>query len=113
MLPESLPSGTGSLRYEGLWDAGGGYAFARTPLPERLLVLAGKTVASAKRRYVRRHVPKALRAYVDDGREYGRPSFTEREADRTLERLTSGATSGERVELSDGAEQRLRDLGYT
>ena len=111
VLPESLP-GSGSLRYDGLWDADGGYAFARTSLPERLLVLAGKTAASAKRRYVRRHLGEALRAYVDGTREYGRPSFTESEAERTLERLQTGAATGERVDLSDDAEQRLRDLGY-
>ncbi|WP_226482524.1 sulfatase-like hydrolase/transferase [Natrinema amylolyticum] len=114
VLPSSLPLGSGSLHYEGVWDAGGGYAFARTPLPERLLVLAGKAVASAKRGYVRRHLPHALGAYVSGGAsEYGEPAFSEREATQLLERLTADSVTGERVDLSADAEQRLRDLGYT
>uniref|UniRef100_A0A7D6CPS9 Sulfatase-like hydrolase/transferase n=2 Tax=Natrinema zhouii TaxID=1710539 RepID=A0A7D6CPS9_9EURY len=114
VLPSSLPFGSGSLHYEGLWDADGGYAFARTSLPERLLVLAGKTVASAKRGYVRRNLPTAVGAYADGGASrYGEPSFSEREAEQRLERLAEGAVAGEQVSLSDGAEQRLRDLGYT
>ncbi|WP_222920217.1 sulfatase-like hydrolase/transferase [Natrinema sp. SYSU A 869] len=114
VLPSSLPFGSGSLHYEGVWDAGGGYAFARTPLPERLLVLAGKAVASAKRGYVRRHLPHAFGAYASGGAsEYGEPAFTERKATQLLERVAADSVTGEQVDLSADAEQRLQDLGYT
>ncbi|WP_323174535.1 sulfatase-like hydrolase/transferase [Natrialba sp. PRR66] len=114
VLPASIPFLSGSLNYQGAWDADGGYVFARSALPERLLVLAGKATASAKRRYVRRHLPRALRSYARASEtEYGSPAFTPDEAEQLLERVTADAVERETVSLSDDAQQRLRDLGYT
>lgn len=114
ILPDKIPVLSGSLRYEGVWDSTGGYVFVRTPLHERLLIMAGKAIASAQRSYIRNHFPAALSAYMKGGTiVYGTPSFQQTKAEQTLRQASKNTIESEQVTLSNAAEERLRDLGYT
>ena len=107
---DSTPSLT--LAYNGVWTDDGGYVFARTNRAERLAVLAGKLVTSAKRGYLRRHVPAAFRSYAAGDRTFGSPECSLADATSLLSKVrTAGRNTTER-ELSESAVERLHDMGY-
>jgi len=113
LLPDWIPGISGKLHYEGVWDSGGGYVFVRSPVCERLPVLAGKVATSSRRYFILKHLREALRAYAASGAiEYGSPSFSQSVGEEVLEEANSEATTGKQVSLSAEAEQQLEDLGY-
>jgi len=113
LLPDWVPLLSGTLEYEGAWDFGGGYVSVRSPLHERLPVLAGKLVTSSRHRFILRHFRAAFGAYWNGGTQtYGKPSFSEQEAETLLDESRRMDADSDTVRLSDEAEQQLRDLGY-
>lgn len=107
-----VPTFTGELGYDGVWDYDGGHVFTRTHLLERLSILAGKGIRSPKRGFLRRNSIDALRAFGAGDKTYGTPSITVGEASRILESTQSEAAESSELRLSKEAEEQLHDLGY-
>jgi hypothetical protein len=105
-----------TLAYDGVWTADGGHVFARTGAGSRLAVLAGKSLKSPKRGFLRRHPFNVIWSYLASDRSYGTPGITVSDAERELEQAYArqGAESavGADIELSDEANERLKDMGY-
>ena len=107
-----LPLLSDFLHYEGAWDTGGGYVFARTPMAERLAILSAKLLRSSKRVYMRKNIPQVVASYSRSDAKYGMPSFTKGKADWAITRATSKKYKTIGAELSNTAKKQLRDLGY-
>ncbi len=113
LFPEWVPLLSGRLRYEGVWDANGGYVNVESSLSERLAVLGGKISTSSRRRFILRELKTALRAYSDGSTiTYGSPSFPASNIKSILTNVTNTQIEQREIELSESAEQKLRDLGY-
>lgn len=107
-----LPLISGTLHYEGCWDAHGGHTFARSSVPDRITILASKLYASSKRKFLWKNVHNALPSYLSSGDKFGSPEFSRAEADEVLSHSISWPTTTSEVSLSEAAEQRLQELGY-
>lgn len=111
-VSDKLPLTDGHLRYEGVWDADGGYVFPRSNLAKRLLVLGGKTYKSPKRHFLRRNVGSLLGQYSKGTRKYADPAFSINDAKTALRRLNEHSPIGLRQELEPVNTEQLEDLGY-
>lgn len=103
---------SGSLKYEGVWDASGGYVFPRENALNRLFVLAGKLLKSPKRLYLRNHLGAATRSYLRGEQTFGDPEFSKSTANNILEELHRDETPRRKRELSEQNKEELQDLGY-
>lgn len=111
-LPDAVPFLDGNLRFKGAWDADGGYTVADCGRADRLSVLLGKAARSAKREYLRRNFGQALRSYYAGNRRFGRPGFERSRGVEHIREVEEREVAGTEMELTDDAEDRLRDLGY-
>lgn len=107
-----LPFISGSLHYEGAWDATGGYVFGRTPLMERMMILSTKLLRSSKQSFMQKQLGQLVTSYILSSFEYGTPLFSQEEAKEVISQSISQPQETTHIELSDSAEQQLRDLGY-
>lgn len=107
-----VPGLSGTLSYESLWGPDGGHVFANSPRRDRMAVLGGKLLKSAKREFLARHLPEATRSYFRGNRSYGTPPVDVRSAEAALATARENAVSSTEIELSGDASDRLRDLGY-
>jgi hypothetical protein len=105
-----------TLAYDGVWTSDGGYVFSKTGFGGRYAVLAGKCVKSPKRGFLRRHLLTATRSYLASDRTYGTVDVTKEDAERALEqahsRQKSDSGTSSKTDLSDEANERLKDMGY-
>ncbi|UPV75248.1 sulfatase-like hydrolase/transferase [Halorussus limi] len=111
-LPDAIPFLDGNLCYEGAWDAAGGYMFAKSGRSDRLAVLFGKSVKSAKRGYLRRNIARAAKSYWTDEKAFGQPDFERDQATAQLQEVRERKIATTEVKLTDDAEDQLHDLGY-
>lgn len=113
VLPDWTPLISGQLHYNGVWDATGGYVNVESQLSDRLAVLGGKALLSSRRKFILRNLSDAFNAYFDGNTiTYGSPSFSADDVDSILAHTANSPTHEQRTELSEAAEQQLRDLGY-
>ncbi|WP_226007430.1 sulfatase-like hydrolase/transferase [Natrinema salinisoli] len=111
-LPFSLPFVSGELTYEGVFDGDGGFVFAESALRNRLAVLAGKVAKSPKRGYLCRHLQGALGSFHEGDSVYGNPGFDKNLAQDLLTSVKDRGQKVRHVDISEDAEDHLRDLGY-
>ncbi|WP_265110767.1 sulfatase-like hydrolase/transferase [Halosolutus halophilus] len=112
-LPDWLPSVSGALEYEGVWDTSGGHVSVKSPKHDRLLVLGGKSLRSSRRKFIMRNFRRAVNAYSKSGLvSYEDPKFPSHEAESLLKDAVNTEVDERKITLSDDAEQHLRDLGY-
>lgn len=102
----------GSLIYEGVWDAEGGYTFPKNSSKERLTVLGGKIIKSPKRTYIRSNLRKALSTYLQGKQKFRSPSFSESIAKDIINNAYEGTDKRSVSALSENEKERLKDLGY-
>ncbi|MFC3958582.1 sulfatase-like hydrolase/transferase [Halovivax cerinus] len=111
-LPVPVTSRVESIRYEGVWDRGGGRVFAASPAHERLAALGGKLLKSPTRDFLRANLGAAIRSYAAGDRRFGSPTVSRSGARNALDALRAEATRGRAVSLTDEQRTRLEELGY-
>jgi hypothetical protein len=111
-VTRELPVTDGQLRYEGVWDADGGYVFPSSSILNRILVLAGKLYKSPKRDYLRSNATKLFKSYCKGTEVYGQPAFSKCVARNRLDSLGPVTGNGNRNELTEHNREQLEDLGY-
>lgn len=101
-----------ALKYDGVWDADGGYVFPRSHIFNRLLVLAGKMAKSPKRSYLRKNFRSAVVSYSRGEQTFGTPTVPKHTAKEILTAFHQEGGSESIGDLSDSQQEQLRDLGY-
>lgn len=97
--------------YESVWDAYGGYVFARSNPGVRFAGWAKYVTKSAKREFARQNSPQNFWAFVRGDHQQGAPRMTIDEASEYLETIHSLDTAASNEDL-DVPTDRLRELGY-
>lgn len=111
-LPDSMGALSDGLRYAGAWEASGGFVFAECSRSDRFTVLGAKLARSSKRRYLRHRLGTVGLSYLQSNARYGTPTFSREEAKQLLAESIREPVESQQSDLSNEAEQQLRDLGY-
>lgn len=101
-----------SFSYRSVWDKEGGYVYPKSNLIKRLLVLSGQMLLGPKGEFLRNHLTTTIQSYSKGIQKFGSPEFSRQEGLDHLHSIDQIDRNSKRSELSDGAEQRLEDLGY-
>jgi hypothetical protein len=101
---------------EGVWGPNGGYVFVNEGLVSRMKWMVVKMAISGARYYHRRRplsvVKHGMDGLLSQPLEYGSPQFSEEAAKKVVESALEDQIEGKNRELSNEAEDRLRELGY-
>jgi len=111
-LPRVGPILTGELKYQGVWDAKGGYTTTSSYIGDRLTIYLGKLVKSSKRTFILRHAASSFTAYATSGQRFDDPGFSEEVAESTIEEATTNPRESIETSLSKEGRDHLEDLGY-
>jgi hypothetical protein len=111
-LPRAGHILTGELKYQGVWDANGGYTTTSSHIGDRLAIYLGKLVKSSKRTSMLQHAASSFTAYAKSGQRFADPGFSEEVARATIEEATTNPKDSIETSLSKEGRDHLEDLGY-
>jgi arylsulfatase A-like enzyme len=111
---DTIRRGRSVYRADSLWWPDGGYVFHQNSTALRATKGLYRLARSASRSALRGRPLSLLKTYVQSETAYGNPPVTLEEARALLEEFQDGIETVESraVDLDDGVEQRLEDMGY-
>ena len=101
-----------SLPYESAWSPNGGYVFPGAGRTERLLFAGRQLFRMPWRAYARRNLGAFLLHQLRGDRIHGAPTLSPEEAREAIDDVRNREVAMEREEVSEVAEESLRQLGY-